>query len=179
MNKLTKYSLAGLLVAGAIACGAPGEEDDDFAAPVSANESAQAAPPANRAKIGQAVKDGMFQFTVKTVKCDVDKVGGGWTIPQRAQGDYCLVDLTVKNVGDEPRMFVDSNQFGFIGETKYASSSEASLAHAGDKPTWMTDINPGNQISATVVFDVPSDKKLTSIQLHDSAFSGGVTVTLS
>jgi hypothetical protein len=33
-------------------------------------------------------------------------------------------------------------------------------------------------VDGIVVFDVPADVTLTSLELHDSAFSGGVTVGL-
>jgi hypothetical protein len=39
-------------------------------------------------------------------------------------------------------------------------------------------INPGNAVTGKVVFDIPKGAKLTTLELHDSAFSGGVTVTL-
>jgi hypothetical protein len=46
--------------------------------------------------------------------------------------------------------------------------------HDGD------DINPGNQITAKIVFDVPPDPNLTAtvITLHDSMYSGGAKVSL-
>ena len=43
----------------------------------------------------------------------------------------------------------------------------------------MSEINPGNSIDGTVVFDVPVGVTPTSVEDHDSAFSGGVTVALS
>ncbi len=57
--------------------------------------------------------------------------------------------------------------------------------HKHDKVTaWLSKsfyepINPGNSLTGTVVFDVPVDAVPASLELHDSAFSGGVTVALS
>lgn len=36
-----------------------------------------------------------------------------------------------------------------------------------------------DELQGVVVFDVPADTQLASIDLHASPFSGGVTVTLS
>jgi hypothetical protein len=39
------------------------------------------------------------------------------------------------------------------------------------------EINPGNSINAVVSFDVPNGTtSVGSVELHDSAFSGGVKV---
>ncbi len=42
-----------------------------------------------------------------------------------------------------------------------------------------TDINTGNRVEAKVAFDVPEGTQPSTIELHDSAFSGGVKVRLS
>jgi hypothetical protein len=39
-------------------------------------------------------------------------------------------------------------------------------------------INPGNAVAGVILFDLPRGAKPTKIELHDSVFSGGVTVTL-
>lgn len=44
--------------------------------------------------------------------------------------------------------------------------------------TLLNDINPGNQVTGVVVFDIPKNVKLTRLELHDSPFSGGVPVSL-
>ncbi len=40
------------------------------------------------------------------------------------------------------------------------------------------EINPGNSTTGTIVFDVPDESTIVDAELHDSAFSGGVTVNL-
>ena len=45
--------------------------------------------------------------------------------------------------------------------------------------TFLEQINPGNRVTGTLIYDVPEGTKLTSIELHDSVFSGGVKVPLS
>jgi hypothetical protein len=43
---------------------------------------------------------------------------------------------------------------------------------------FLQDINPGNSVSGIVVFDVPNGQTPGHLELHDSAFSGGVTVNV-
>ena len=40
-------------------------------------------------------------------------------------------------------------------------------------------INPGNSVRGLIYFDLPANDKTVTAQLHDSAFSGGVTVSLT
>jgi hypothetical protein len=40
------------------------------------------------------------------------------------------------------------------------------------------EVNPGNSIDAVVSFDVPAGTSVGTMELHDSMFSGGVTVSL-
>ncbi|MEO5877225.1 MAG: DUF4352 domain-containing protein [Streptosporangiaceae bacterium] len=49
----------------------------------------------------------------------------------------------------------------------------------GDANSFLKDINPGNQLKGVLVFDVPKSFTAKSIQLHDSLFSSGVSVTLA
>jgi hypothetical protein len=51
--------------------------------------------------------DGKFQFTVTSLKCGATQVGPK-DFGQKAQGQFCLVGVTVKNVGDTAELF-DSN----------------------------------------------------------------------
>jgi hypothetical protein len=44
--------------------------------------------------------------------------------------------------------------------------------------TWYEEINPGNNVSGEIVFDVPQRRQMVEAELHDSAFSGGVLVDL-
>jgi hypothetical protein len=62
------------------------------------------------------------------------------------------------------------------GRTYDADSGSA--IYLTDSNSFLKDINPGNRVSGTVVFDVPKGTKLADLELHDSMFSGGVTVPL-
>ncbi len=58
-------------------------------------------------------------------------------------------------------------------------SADSGAAFYLEDAEWLyEEINPGNSLATKVVFDVPVDMAPTSIDLQDSAFSGGVTVNL-
>ncbi len=51
----------------------------------------------------------------------------------------------------------------------------------GDVPAdaVLSNVNPGNTGTINVVFDIPKTAKLVRLELHDSAFSGGVEVRVA
>jgi hypothetical protein len=74
-----------------------------------------------------------------------------------------------------------ANQYLYDSQNHKYSADDTATAYAapaGSTGTWYSDINPGNSVSGTMVFDVPKDVTPTSAELHDSALSGGVKVNL-
>lgn len=134
--------------------------------------------PESKATIGTEVRDGKFAFTVSNIKCGVSKVGSG-SFSAKAQGQYCVVTMNVTNVGDEPQTFFGSNQKLFDTQGREFASDTTADLYDSDSQTWLKDINPGNSLTGKVYFDVPKDAEIASIELHDSAFSGGVKVFIS
>jgi uncharacterized protein DUF4352 len=131
------------------------------------------------AKIGEPARDAKFEFTVKEIKCGVPSVGSE-LLGEKAQGQFCLVTVNVKNIGEKPQTLFDSNQKAFSASgTEYAVDSAAGLYANKDQGVWVNEINPGNQVTGVFVFDVPKDAQLAKLELHDSAFSGGITVQLA
>ena len=129
-------------------------------------------------QLGQPARDGKFEFTVTKVQCGIKHVGSKLT-GEDAQGQFCLVTITVKNIGNEARTFTAGNQKAHgAGGVEYSPDTLASLDANGDTKAFLNDINPGNSVTAVVAFDIPADAKLVSVELHDSAFSGGVTVAV-
>lgn len=167
--------IAGLFVYGIIASvvthgGAPAYESA-----ATTSESTKAANPG----LGDEVRDGQFAFVVHSVKCGVLSVGSQY-LGATAQGQFCLVNLTVKNIGDSSQTMFSSNQLAYKGATKYSADDAATIyaAKNGDSP-WLKDINPGNSLKGTIVFDVPKGVTPDKLELHDSAFSGGAQVATS
>ncbi len=135
--------------------------------------------PAELAKIGQPVRDGKFEFTVTSIDCGKNSVGTNEYLTKQAQGQFCLLNLTVKNIGNESQTFSDSGQLLFDANgNKYSSDSGASFYANPSGSTFLNQINPGNSVTGAVVFDIPKGVTPTQAELHDSAFSGGVKVNL-
>lgn len=129
-------------------------------------------------KIGQPANDGKFQFVVKSIKCGVSQVGSNG-LTQDAQGQYCLLDVSVKNIGNASQSFDATGQYLYNATAqKFSASSIATIYEAPEGSTWDQDINPGNSTEGTVVFDIPKGQTPVIAELHDSMFSSGVKVSL-
>lgn len=122
--------------------------------------------------IGDKVRDGKFEFVVTKVERGLSTYGEGF-FTEEAQGKFTVVKVTVENIGDEAQTFFASNATGI--DSKGRSLDAESILD----DSMLEDINPGNSIKATVVFDVAKGETLDAVVLHDSMFSGGVTVALS
>lgn len=134
---------------------------------------------ASVAKIGESVRDGKFEFTVASIKCGETSVGTNQYLTKQAQGQFCLLNVTVKNIGSEAQTFDSSSQYLFDGAgAKLSADSSASLYANPEGSTFLNQINPGNSVTGIVVFDIAKGVTPVSAELHDSAFSSGVKVNL-
>jgi Domain of unknown function (DUF4352) len=144
-----------------------------------AKAPANAAPAKKKPGIGAPVRDGKFEFVVTSQKCGVPRVGGQY-LNHNAQGQFCLIAVTVKNIGDVPQTLDASSQKAFnTAGQELAADGEASIYANEDHQTFLNQINPGNSVKAILVFDIPKGAALQRLQLHDSPFSGGVEVSLT
>jgi hypothetical protein len=144
-----------------------------------AGEGGSPSPQVTNATIGQPVIDGKFEFVVDSVECGVEQVGSDFLV-ERAQGQFCLMTLSVKNIGTEPQTLFDRDQKGFgTNGSEYGANSAAGIsANDTDSQVWVTQINPGNKLTGIVVYDLPQGVELAQVELHDSTLSEGVTVDL-
>jgi Domain of unknown function (DUF4352) len=132
--------------------------------------------------IGDEVRDGKFQFVITKVT-HVKSVGDTQLgMGDTAQGEYTILHITVTNISNQPQTLDDSSQYVYDSHgRKYDASSNADLDMAGangQNGTWFNDINPGNTVHGRIAFDLPKGDKAVRAELHDSMFSGGVTVGL-
>ncbi len=153
----------------------PGGEETPAAPAAPEEPEAPAEQPA--AGVGTPVRDGKFEFTVTSVAPGVARVGDD-LFGEDAQGQFLLVHLRVTNIGDEAQMFDGSSQKLLDTAGRTHSADTAAAIYVGDSNSFLNQINPGNSVDGTVVFDIPADAAPASLELHDSAFSGGVTVAL-
>jgi hypothetical protein len=155
------------------------------AAPVSASISKVKSHPKPKPRalpsphIGQVAKDGDFAFTVTGVQCGVTQLGDpsllGQAAPAGAQ--WCLATMTVKADKSQSQTFSASNQKAVDGRGNELSADDtATIYIPNDTSAEFSQVNPGITITAIVPFQLPTSGKITKFVLHDSAFSGGVTV---
>lgn len=127
--------------------------------------------------IGDKVRDGKFEFKVTKVKTGVKQVGDSM-FGQKAQGQFVMISMTVKNIGDEAQTLDGSSQTMFDAKGRKFSADSGAAIYLGDSNSFLNDINPGNSVKGVVIFDVPKTVKPVKLELHDSVFSGGVDVSL-
>jgi hypothetical protein len=122
------------------------------------------------AKIGDKVTDESYQFTVSKISCGVGRVGSQY-FGEKAQGQFCMVSLKVKNLGKEPINYSSKNQA--LVDTK-------DRTYSPDDGAWIGEINPGNTLKTVVPFDIPKKAKPDYLLLTAGVwgFSEGVRVKL-
>lgn len=131
---------------------------------------------ASTVKIGTPARDGNFEFLVSSVECGRSSVGSDVT-REEATGQFCLVNVKITNVGKDPQAFSDTEQKAFGPDgSEYSADSAADLAVNESDQVLYNEINPGNSVTGTVVFDIPTTSRIVKLELHDSSFSGGVVV---
>jgi Domain of unknown function (DUF4352) len=135
------------------------------------------APEEKVAEIGTPVRDGKFEFVVEKIAYSTKSVGNEF-LNKAPQGQFAIVTVSVKNIGDEPQTLFAENQYLFVGDKKYSADTEAATYASDNGDMWLTEINPGNSVSGPVYFDIPKGAKAGQLELHDSAFSGGVDVNV-
>jgi hypothetical protein len=128
--------------------------------------------------LNTAVRDGKLEFVVTSVSCGHKSLGRD-PIVRKPEGQYCIVALTVTNIGTEAVPFADTFQkaIGPGGEEYGTDTTAGIFANEGGRTIWNV-IDPGNKVTGKIVFDIPKDAKIAKLVLHDTPFSGGVTVVL-
>lgn len=138
--------------------------------------------PGNRAPAdlpgpGEPVRDGVFEFTVDNVTCGQSQVAAdGRSL--RAEGQFCVARLLVRNLAEEARTYFSNYQVGLAAD---GTSFDADLAATTVLVTARgeqndTNLDPGISITTTVVYDVPTGTTLAALELHDSQYSDGTLV---
>lgn len=125
--------------------------------------------PARRAMLGQEVRDGDLAFGVEEVECGLERLpleSGG---VREAQGQYCAVKIDVVNTGRNPATFPARSQLLVdTAQRRFELDVFATIGYAanGGRDVLQPVINPGNQLEAVLVFDVPHDVRLAAVALR-------------
>ncbi|WP_433380314.1 DUF4352 domain-containing protein [Actinoplanes sp. CA-142083] len=130
------------------------------------------------AGLNTPVPDGKLEYTVTRVSCGSRTLISG-PIMRRARGEYCLVRLTVKNLGTEAQTFGDGSPTAWdVKNIAHANDESAESPVNVDVQAFLEPIGPGSTARGTLVFDVPIGTKLAAVELRDSFLSAGVKVRL-
>ncbi|MGW0250685.1 DUF4352 domain-containing protein [Nocardia goodfellowii] len=181
-------AIVGLCGLGGLITAVSGEPADKrpsgtAAAPVAAGANASPAqtsaePAAPLPGLNTPVRDGKFEFVVTQIQSGLSEIGDNPYLQRKAQGSYTIVSMTVKNISNKPQGFSPGSQYVFDAQDrKFENDAVAAINLQADTSIY-AEINPGNSITAKVVFDLPPDAVPSHIVLHDSIFSGGAKVGL-
>jgi len=133
--------------------------------------------------IGVAVNDSGFNFVVNSFKCGEKEITAGESLVSRAtaQGQFCRLNITVTNNSDTVNNIRAYGQYLFNdNEQRFEYDAHATSTAAGNYigAEINDDINPGNSITADIVFDVPVESIPAIAELHGDTGSAGVRVSL-
>ncbi|MGC4791742.1 DUF4352 domain-containing protein [Micromonospora sp. DT178] len=140
------------------------------AAPVKPSSSKPTGPKVYR--VGDKVRGGDFEFTVNSVKCGISQVGDSF-LNRKAQGVFCRVNISVKNVTKSAHLFHADGTVTAqdAAGREYDADGTAGMYGNNDASGFLDEINPGNSVRANVFFDVPKGTKLKTITLDAGLFT--------
>jgi hypothetical protein len=167
---------------GAAGSGAPGGDDrtgvTNTAATSSPSRSGDgpAASPRGGSGVGKPYRDGKFQFTVTRVRSGVRKIGGG--TGAKPTGQFVLVSVTIRNLGDRPQTLHGDNQTLYDADGRAYTAATAAAKRLKGSGGLGKELGPAASLKAVIVFDVPRGVRPSRLLLHDTLFSGGVEVPL-
>jgi hypothetical protein len=123
-----------------------------------ATEPPTTEPPATEPQtdVGNPVRDGDFEFAVSAFGC---------------RAGECKATRTIENIGNQPGTMFASNQYLYDDQGRQFAADD-SLTDA----LFLEELNPGQRVRGIIVWKVGSGTKADHLELHDSAFSGGVEV---
>jgi hypothetical protein len=125
------------------------------------------------------VRDGEFQFTVNGMRCGIQEIGTPDDY-QQPTGQFCVVTLSVMNVGKNPAVFADAIQKAHgTGGVSFISDSEAGLYANQDPNVFLNDINPGNKVQILVVYDIPPTSRIQDLEVHENPSTKGAIIKIS
>jgi hypothetical protein len=122
-------------------------------------------------------RDGKLEFTVVDLRCGETELGT-WPLTKQAQGQFCLLKLTVTGIGkDAGHVWFGAQKLFDAGGREY-KADDFSFVYLDDSRPLTADVNPGNAVTGVLVFDAPAGVRFTRVVVHDSPFSRGAAIAL-
>ena len=102
-----------------------------------------------------------MRITVNSIKCGITRVGGEY-FGEEPQGQYCRVNVTMANIGDEERtIFADDQKLVDTKGREFSYDSGATMiaGDGNDSDLSIGSINPGNKVKGDIYYDIPKGAK--------------------
>jgi len=164
-------ALIVVIALGSGAYAAAGDDDDPVTAAASAGAEA--------VRLNRAGTDGAFTVAVTGLRCGVATVGPA-ELPQRAKGEFCLVDVAVKNAGKGSRLLDGSEQRAVdANERAYAVDDRAAAFLNDSLPSLLDEIPANSTVRGVLPFDVPAGTRLSALLVHESSDTHGARISLT
>lgn len=127
----------------------------------------------NPARIGQTIELKGTRYTV-TGAHSAAQVGSEY-MPEKADGIFVVVDLTIENTKDETKTFVsEAAKFVASDDTKYDVDSDAAIMASGDSdPLILKEMHPDLPTKGQLIFDVPPAKLAGGVLEVGDLFGSG------
>lgn len=105
-------------------------------------------------KMNETVRVGDVEYVVSQKV--VSKTIGNEYLNQKAQDTYLIIDISIKNLGNEELSVSDSFFTLLNGEKKYNTDSSGAI-YLGDDSIIYKDVNPDVTLKGKIIFDVPEN----------------------
>jgi Telomeric repeat-binding factor 2. len=129
--------------------------------------------------IGDPVRDTTVEFRVTEVSCGHSTVGEG-VFTRRARGQYCVASYELRNVGNTLAILTVNDQFAVTtAGSRHQANADATAAANDLLFVLPLPLAPGDSSAGKIVFDIPADATLATLELHDSGRSDGVVITVN
>lgn len=151
---------------------------DTAASPAAAGRSGEPAADPGSSAAGPAApggsRDGELEFAVESVECGLPTVGDGAV---RAEGEFCVATVTATNAGSSTAILTGNDQRLLDEDGRdHEYDLTASVANDDAANALLELVEPGESLTAVLVFDVPAGTVAASMELHESSESAGVVV---
>ncbi|HEX5144414.1 MAG TPA: DUF4352 domain-containing protein, partial [Mycobacterium sp.] len=158
------------------------EAEQDLSAPATSTTSKTPTPPPlppPPAPAGSAVQDGPMEFQVRDISRaqTVGDPSGNPYLTSKADGEFLVFTLSVRNTGHSPINYFGQNQ-NLIDTTgrMYSAANDADMFMSASDGNPMGAINPDDSIKVKLAFDVPPGTAPSILSLHFTGHSEGVQV---
>lgn len=123
---------------------------------------------------GEAV-DANLAFTVTAVNTAATVTSAtNELLSKDAGGQFIIVSLEVRNVGDETSYYLSNQQKLQSGSDSYEADAAAS-SYLG---SLYEELSPGDEVDTVLVFDVPPGTVPDAIEVHGDAVAAGTDIPL-